>query len=79
MSALVGKVVTFKFIGSCVKMIDKKLNDVNAGKVTMQHDDLPRQNNWVGKGIEKVEASIPIKKNKTYSCIKKTQFRRMLS
>ena len=72
----VGKVMTFKFIGSDVKVIYVKFNDVDAGKVTMQHDRLASPKNWVPIG--KVETSFSIKTNNTYPCIKRTQFSLML-
>ena len=70
-NGLVGMVMTFKCIGIDVNVIYKKFTDVNTGKVTMQYDNLARQNDWVPIG--KVEACFLIKKNKTHSCIKLSQ------
>ena len=44
-NGLVGKLMTFKFIGSDVNVIHIKFNDGNAGKVTKHQDHLARQNN----------------------------------
>ena len=45
MNSLIGKVMTFKFIGSHVNVIHIKFNDGNAEKVTKHQDHLARQNN----------------------------------
>ena len=60
-NGLVNKMITFKFIGSDVKVICVKFNDANAMKVAIQQDHLARQNNWVS--TKKVESSFPINKN----------------
>ena len=69
---LVGQVMQFMLVNNEVTVIYTKFNDSNAGLMTMQSDYLAHQQYWVP--IRKHGVLFGLEKNKSQSCIKRTQF-----
>ena len=71
-NGLVGQVKLFKILNGEVKVVYVKFDDFIAGRNLMHSDAIGRSNSWVP--IHKIEVTFGLRKNRTHSCNKRTQF-----